>query len=70
MIVVDEDSLVCLLVLSILEGDDKFSDVLNLDCDARSMTVVSRELNVTMITARDKAFRFNFEKCTNMEVSA
>ena len=70
MIVVDEDSLVCLLVLSILECHDKLSDVLYLDCHARSMTVVTGELDVTMISAKDKAFRFVIEKSTYIEVSA
>jgi hypothetical protein len=70
MIVFNEDSLVSLLVLSILEGDDKFSDVLDLDCDARSMTVISRELDVTMISAEDKAFRFVLKKFSYIEVSA
>jgi len=40
MIVFNKDSLVGLLVVSILESNDKLSDVLDFDCNACSMTVI------------------------------
>ena len=51
MIVVDEDSLVGLFVVSILEGYDELGDVLDLDRDAGSMARVGRELNISVIAA-------------------
>ena len=52
MIVIDKDSLVGLLVVSVFEGDNEFRDILDFDCDSSSVTRVVRQLDISMISAK------------------